>query len=319
MPRGRGFAVKIPGLVFLPVEHNVARAYMAAMRDLGLEPERTILLECEDTPRRASSPRESWRQRAFDLAYEVREELRARGFAGAARFLRDRAARKRTARLTIRRECVFAELVERLTRHAKTTGLPVEDTGVAVRDLLVRYGWPYETRRVRSLNDEDFVGYLGRECGGGFALYVGGGILRKPVLSAGVRFIHIHPGVVPDVRGSHCLLWSTLVRGCPGFSCFFMNEGIDTGDVVATQEYALVPAPIPGRFLGPEFADLRAGALINGLDPWYRGDLLRRVLREEPQPSRWQSRKQTAGSGKVYYFPHLLVRDKAVNRLLRAA
>lgn len=312
--------MKIPDLVFLPVEHNVARAYMAAMRDAGVQPARTILVYCEDVPlpsRRGS--RLSWVQRTYDFLYGSREEMRRQGPKALLRLTANMAVQCYRARLEAHRGRWLADLTRRLVRHAHEIGLPVENPDIPVRDLLQRYGWPFEERRVRSLNDDDFVRFVSSECRGSFMLYVGGGILRKPLLESGAHFIHIHPGVVPDVRGSHCLFWSVLVRGRPGVSCFFMNEGIDTGDVVATHEYELKPAHVPRRYLAKRMMDLSAKAVLDALDPWYRGDMLRRLLREEPQPSRWSSRKQPPGSGKVYYFPHPLLRDKAVRRLLQVS
>ena len=54
-------------------------------------------------------------------------------------------------------------------------------------------------------------------------LFTGGGILPKAVLEIdGLRVLHIHPGILPNIRGADGLLWSVLLRGRPGASCFYM-------------------------------------------------------------------------------------------------
>lgn len=72
-------------------------------------------------------------------------------------------------------------------------------------------------------------------------LYTNGGRVPADLLNSGFgKIIHIHPGIVPDVKGSDCLLWSLLVRGRPGMSCFYMNNGIDTGDIIFRREFSFV-------------------------------------------------------------------------------
>jgi methionyl-tRNA formyltransferase len=76
-------------------------------------------------------------------------------------------------------------------------------------------------------------------------LYTSGGRVPGDLLSTSPsRMIHIHPGVVPYVRGSDCLFWSVLTRGRPGMSCFYMNAGIDTGDIIHTREFDAPSYPV---------------------------------------------------------------------------
>jgi len=68
-------------------------------------------------------------------------------------------------------------------------------------------------------------------------LFTGGGILPASLLGIdGIRFLHIHPGYLPHIRGADGLLWSFVTRGMPGASCFYMEPGIDVGDLVLARE-----------------------------------------------------------------------------------
>jgi hypothetical protein len=91
--------------------------------------------------------------------------------------------------------------------------------------------------RVPSLNSQEFKQVLEEQNTKVF-LFTGGGILGKSILNLkDALFIHIHPGIVPHIRGLDGLFWSLLLRGKVGMSCFFMDTGIDTGKVLFKKEY----------------------------------------------------------------------------------
>ena len=64
-------------------------------------------------------------------------------------------------------------------------------------------------------------------------LFSGGGLVQPRLLSiAGKKFVHTHPGIVPDIKGADCFFWSLLLRNRPGYSCFYMSEEIDQGEIL---------------------------------------------------------------------------------------
>ncbi|MBW3226019.1 formyltransferase family protein [Marinobacter adhaerens] len=96
---------------------------------------------------------------------------------------------------------------------------------------------PVETISVNGLDDPSLARYL-KSSRDKTILFTGGGLLKEPLLSLeGIRFIHIHPGIVPEVKGADGLFWSLLLKGKAGYSAFYMNPGIDTGDIIVQQEY----------------------------------------------------------------------------------
>lgn len=59
-----------------------------------------------------------------------------------------------------------------------------------------------------------------------------GNILRAPLLNSGGWFLHIHPGRLPELRGSTTLHYAALLGEDAGITALLLDEGIDTGAIV---------------------------------------------------------------------------------------
>lgn len=111
-------------------------------------------------------------------------------------------------------------------------------------------------------------------------LYTNGGRVPAVLLAQpGLKIFHIHPGIVPYVRGSDGLLWSILTRGRPGVSCFYMNDGIDTGNVIGRKEFPLPNFSIKAPKNLVEEDELYRALLI-AYDPHLRASLMRDIIVE---------------------------------------
>lgn len=110
-----------------------------------------------------------------------------------------------------------------------------------------------------------------------YYLYTSGGIVPESIFSMGIKMLHVHPGIVPHVRGSDGVFWSLLQRGKLGYSCFFMNAGIDTGDLIYQEEFEVIRCyemkDLVGSSLGYVYA-----ALLAYYDPHYRGMVLAKAI-----------------------------------------
>jgi hypothetical protein len=146
-------------------------------------------------------------------------------------------------------------------------------------------------------------------------LYTDGGRVPETLLAdPQMKFFHIHPGLVPDVRGSDGLLWSLLTRGRPGASCFFMDSGIDTGDLILTREFDRPRIPGIKAAADEDFATLYL-ALLHAYDPHLRAQLMVDVvracdgrldeIRAHPQPD----------AGATYLSMHPRLRRRVVSEL----
>ncbi|EXI87383.1 MAG: Formyl transferase [Candidatus Accumulibacter regalis] len=114
-------------------------------------------------------------------------------------------------------------------------------------------------------------------------LYTNGGIVPASLLDKpGVRVLHIHPGIVPDIRGSDCLLWSAQVRRRIGVSCFYMSPGIDEGPLIGQHETDLPHLPTMAELLPAGREPELYRALLFAVDPHFRARLLVEVLQQHP-------------------------------------
>ena len=70
-----------------------------------------------------------------------------------------------------------------------------------------------------------------------FCIFSGGGILKKEILELSTKFVHFHPGIVPNYRGSTCFYYSILNDDECGVTAFIMEEGLDVGDVICKKNF----------------------------------------------------------------------------------
>lgn len=164
-------------------------------------------------------------------------------------------------------------------------------------------------------NDPALQALLLKEPGNTY-LYTNGGrvpasLLKHPTL----RILHIHPGVVPHIRGSDGLFWSILMRGCPGASCFFMDAGIDTGALLATREF-----PLP-RFSGLagylDRPELLTAAILHSYDPHLRAMLLLDAIAQHgPRLGAAQARPQSETEGMAYSWMDGRLKRRVLQRLV---
>jgi hypothetical protein len=193
----------------------------------------------------------------------------------------------------------------------------------------VQQGWPvmltpsqepdYETaaERVLYLTVEGYADPrlldAMRGCGAPTFLYCSGGRVPAVMFQQDFRILHIHPGVVPFVRGSDGLLWSLLVRGRPGASCFFMDAGIDTGPLLDTLEFE--SPSWTGFQVSP---DNLYRAMLHCYDPHLRASLLVSLLGRlalGQELAELDADAQPHGLGGHYYAMHPELRARVLTRL----
>lgn len=228
---------------------STTRAYLHYLRKSGLRPRRLWLVDFRARPK--------WLATAGRLFGAERVNW-LRAFEGRAPVVRG---------------AEFVELCEALQRAA----------GFDVIDLVSDLDGNAYADEVRNLtavdyDDPSLQAKIFAHTDTAF-LYTNGGIVPPRVLDhTNVRVFHIHPGIVPDVRGSDCLMWSSLDRRRIGVSCFYMSAGIDEGDLLGQMEFQL-PELSPLRpFLTAEREDTAYRALLFAIDPHYRAKLLVNVV-----------------------------------------
>jgi len=72
------------------------------------------------------------------------------------------------------------------------------------------------------------------------AVNAGAGLLRRPILQVPrLGTLGMHMGLLPAYRGMNVAEWAALVHDSVGCSVFWIDEGVDTGDIVATRRVAV--------------------------------------------------------------------------------
>ena len=132
-----------------------------------------------------------------------------------------------------------------------------------------------------------------------FVIYSGpaGTIVRRPLFATGKKFIHVHPGRLPDFRGSTTIYYSLLAEKKIELSALLLNEEIDGGPVIGRAEFD----PPADR-----------STIDYGFDPTIRASLLVSVLREYAEQGRFREQAQAQGVGESYYIIHPVLKHIAI-------
>ncbi len=284
-------------LTVLAYEGPCARAYLAAMRRAGLRPERIVLLVLSEHPA-SHKPVGRWFPGRLRSWYAEKTQEHALNF-WPRRLLASHPDLTRS---------IGAGLEPILERPADL-----------IREMYGPFSYEKYANRVerlvvRDLRDEALRQHLASS-GSTTALFTGGGILPTGIIDLpGLRFLHVHPGHLPFVRGADGLLWSMLVRGQPAMSCFHLAAGLDTGDVVAIRDYPPLSFDIASHVRPDDQTLYRA--IFAFIDPLLRADLLvNGVLTAQPDLSRLETTHQNPSAGVTYHFLHPRLRERALARL----
>ena len=165
-------------------------------------------------------------------------------------------------------------------------------------DLVQRADIPHVILRTSDVNSAEVIEAV-RKSPARVFVYSGppGTILHRAMLSSGKQFLHIHPGIVPEFRGSTTLYYSLLREGTCGASALWLNERIDGGPVIATRAY---PAPLDRSTMDDEY------------DPCIRADLLVQVLKRYQADGGLPAFPQSETGGETYHIVHPVLKHIAI-------
>jgi methionyl-tRNA formyltransferase len=131
------------------------------------------------------------------------------------------------------------------------------------------------------------------------AIFAGppGAIVRAPLFAVGKKFLHAHPGQLPDYRGSTPMYYSLLAEGKLTVSVIFLERDIDRGPILATMDF---PPP-----------DDRAQIDL-AYDPWMRAALLAQVLHAYSTNGKLEPRPQSNAGGMTFFVIHPVLKHLAI-------
>jgi hypothetical protein len=275
-------------LTILAVEGPILRAYASALRHLGVRPRRVIAIAPRSDPiTRKEVGR--WLPNNLRAIYaaridDARQNYWPRRLKRTAPGLVEAMSELLAARFPY-----FKGFFDALEGPSNYRGWAETD------DTLLADG----------LGDPALADTL---AGAGTVLFTGGGRVPTSLLAIPrVQFLHIHPGLIPYVRGADGLLWSTLVRGRHGRTAFLMTPDLDAGPIVHAEEVEPMRFFLDGRTRPEDQVLYRA--LYSYYDPCFRAELAAKLLKHKlPCPAQNQeARFQNEG----FIFPFMSGRLRA--------
>lgn len=114
------------------------------------------------------------------------------------------------------------------------------DQSFSLEDLAARYG--FTVHRVANLNHPNAAQCL-RDCGATLGIVVRARILKRSTFSVPeLGCINVHKGKVPEFRGMPPGFWEIFENASSaGVTVHFVDDGLDTGDIVGTCEVPIHP------------------------------------------------------------------------------
>lgn len=182
-------------------------------------------------------------------------------------------------------------------RSLGTLWLP--SLGDSVDDIFERNGWPYRRLEAQSINAAECIAAL-KQSGAALAIFAGRGgeIVSAEVLGQGVPVLHMHPGKLPEQRGSTTVYYSILEGRPCSVSALLMSPEIDAGPVLALNAYPHPPQGVDVDVL---------------YDCAIRADTLLGVLRHLSETGALpQARQPDAGQDRLYYVIHPVLKHLAL-------
>jgi len=178
------------------------------------------------------------------------------------------------------------------------------DVDLDIRQILENWGCVTHVVSTGSANDPQVHAAID-QCESAQIIFTGGGILSKKTLSRGKSFIHAHPGYLPEFRGSTCFYYSLLTDLSLAATVFFMEEKIDTGQIIARQRFRMNYQVEKSQ---PLFVDYI-------LDPYIRAETLKKALVQYIKKGLFEQKPQPLAARPAYYVMHPLLRHLAINRV----
>jgi methionyl-tRNA formyltransferase len=199
---------------------------------------------------------------------------------------------------------VLPSFVILLESDAITPGQKSGDLGGTFRAMLKGHGIECRTVPTADVNsapvieavaglDQKYLIYSGP----------GGAILGKELLGTGKKFIHVHPGWLPDFRGSTTVYYHILDGERCGATALLLDAGIDSGPILLKKAF-----------------DLPSGEgcdLDYDYDPSIRSRVLVALLESYRDTGRFETEHQDPRAGETYFIMHPVLRHIARLKLDR--
>lgn len=183
---------------------------------------------------------------------------------------------------------------------AATTSTPLFDNTTPILDRIRAADIPYSILPTDDINDAGVVAAVAG-MPADLIVFAGpaGAIAGPELLSTGKPFLHVHPGRLPEYRGSTPMYYSLLAEAALEASAILLAPEIDQGPVVGHRAFPLPDDP---------------ASIDVGYDPWMRAELMADVVRGHLAGEDLRAVTQEHGRGTTYYVIHPVLKHLAIMR-----
>ena len=144
-----------------------------------------------------------------------------------------------------------------------------------------------------------------------YVLFTGGGVIPAHLLKVtSKKFLHVHPGILPHVRGEDGILWSMLTRFRLGASLVLLDEGIDTGKIIFKKEFEPLELVRP-----PGSEEDLYRTLFAFYDPLLRAVTLAEYLKQNSGLVSLPLETQSVDVGETFHSMHPRLKSRALSLL----
>lgn len=173
-----------------------------------------------------------------------------------------------------------------------------------VLSFVQKSGMPHmliENKDINSGQMADVLAGLEQE----YLIYSGyGGYILKPHLfKLGKKFMHVHAGILPQYRGSTTAYYSFLQEKILGATAIFLSEGIDEGEVITQETFAMPKKPVDMDYV---------------YEPYMRSRVLIKAVRQYLENGAFASRPQKEKGAETYFIIHPVLKHLAMMGMEKA-
>ena len=168
------------------------------------------------------------------------------------------------------------------------------DISESTKNTLLKNNILFNEFNFLDINHPKLINFLKEEnCD--YFIFTAGGILKKDILNLPIKFIHMHPGIVPHYRGSTCFYYSIINEQSAGVTAFIMDKNLDTGNVIYQKKFEK-----PNH----QFID-------EVYDPFIRSETLMDIFRNKLLEKN-EFKKQNLENGETYFIIHPVLKHIAI-------
>ncbi|WP_085906797.1 formyltransferase family protein [Kiloniella majae] len=175
---------------------------------------------------------------------------------------------------------------------------PLFDNATLLENRLISEGISYKKMATNNMNAPEVVAAL-EKLESSFVITAGppGALLRTVLFETGKKFLHVHPGKLPQFRGSTPMYYSVLTEKTLTATAMVLDLNLDAGEIITEKDFAL-----PQDML----------EMDHFYDPWIRSVVLKEALSLLATKGKVISYPQQSHDCETWYVIHPLLKHLAI-------